>query len=75
MTSRTRTPTERLMERRSTVQEKIDALEVMAAANRAPAVGPILAQAPVEPPYPNGIDANSRRYGGDPYLRRSYPWR
>lgn len=56
--------------RRDTVQERIDALEAMAAANRAPAVGAITATAPVSPPFQGGIDANDRRYGGDPYRPR-----
>jgi hypothetical protein len=58
----------------ATVEQEITETLAMAAANRAPAVGPILTQAPIGPPVPGGVDANDRRYGGDPYRRRfRYP--
>lgn len=58
--------------RRDKVIEKLNGLVAMVKANRAPAVGQITATAPVGSPFPIGVDANSRRYGGDPYFRR--PW-
>lgn len=66
---------QRLVDRRDKVIENLNGVLAMVAANRAPAVGLITATAPVGPPFPLGIDANSRRYGGDPYSRRSrnYP--
>lgn len=63
---------DRLIELRTAVQTAIEDLISTASANRAPAVGPITAGAPVSPPFPGGLDANSPRYGGSPYYRR--PW-
>lgn len=61
-----------LLDRRTAVQNKIEAIETTAAANRAPAVGQMTTAAAVGPPYPFGVDASDPRYGGDPYTRR--PW-
>ena len=61
-----------LTERRDKVIEKIEEIEQMIAANRAPAVGPILASQAFGPPSPLGLNAGSPRYGGSPYFRR--PW-
>lgn len=61
-----------LATRRDNVKARIDGLEAMIAANRAPSTGQLVATAPIGSPFPLGIDANSRRYGGDPYFRG--PW-
>lgn len=61
-----------LKDRRDEIQMRIDQVEAMVAANRTPAVGPILTVAPVGPPFLFGPDANSPRYGGSPYWPR--PW-
>lgn len=61
---------DRLVKLRDGVQEEIDRIVDMASANRAPAVGTLTATAPIGPPFPLGLDANSRRYAGDPYFRR-----
>jgi hypothetical protein len=58
--------------RRDKVQERIDALVAMAAANRPGAVGQITTTAPVSAPYGGLIDANNRRYSGDPYFPRRW---
>lgn len=63
---------DRLMKLRDAVQEQIGELVAMAAANRAPAVGPMSTAAPIGAPPGSVLDGNHPRYGGSPYYRR--PW-
>lgn len=63
---------ERLIGRRDKVIEKIGQIEAMVNANRAPAVGPILATQAFGPSSVLALNAGSPRYGGSPYFRR--PW-